>query len=96
MAKIKSEKVAEATGRQSLLDSVKDAKTKKSILEIAFDEDEFKKIWDITPASTKLLVIKDWGKFVFKEKGKETDTPINNEQLEQLIAMKAELEKMGI
>jgi hypothetical protein len=96
MAKRKDEKAAESTGKQSVLNAVKDAKVKKSILEIAFDEDEFQNIWNSTPSSTKLLVIKDWGKFVFKEKGKETDSSIENDQLDQLRAIKKEFEKMGI
>jgi len=79
-------KKAEATGAQSIIDAEREYKKYLKILEIAMNPDEFQKIWDGAPPAVKLNYTAYCLKYVFKEKGKETESNTNavNDKLDEL------------
>jgi hypothetical protein len=79
-------KKAEITGVQSMLDAEKEIKKYSKILETVMNEEEFADIWAVSPASMKLHFIMNTFKYVFKEKGRETesDAAVANTKLDDL------------
>ena len=81
-------KKSESTGSQSVIEAEKETKNFFKILEIAMNPDEFEGIWKsgkVTPA-IKLNFIMNSQKYIFKEKGRETeiDTSVTNAKLDEL------------
>lgn len=79
-------KKAELTGSQSVLDAERDVKKYAKILEIAMNPDEFEVIWSKISPAVKINFILNSQKYVFKEKGRETEenTAETNKKLEEL------------
>ena len=91
-------KKAEATGAQSVLDAEREFKNYNKILEIAMNPDEFEAIWNhpqITP-NVKLNFIMNSQKYIFKEKGRETESETNamNGRLDNLESKTQALTKL--
>ena len=79
-------KKAELTGSQSVLDAEREVKRYSKILEIAMNPDEFEIIWKKISPAVKLNFIMNSQKYVFKEKGRETEenTAETNNKLDEL------------
>ena len=82
----KYSKRAEATGAQSVIDAERETKKYFKILEIAMNPEEFEAIWNATPPSVKLNFIMNSQKYIFKEKGRETeaDADVMNGKLDDI------------
>jgi len=82
----KYSKKSELTGSQSVLDAEREVKRYSKILEIAMNPDEFEAIWKKIPPAVKLNFIMNSPKYVFKEKGRETEenTAETNNKLDEL------------
>jgi hypothetical protein len=82
----KYSKKSESTGCQSIIDAEREFKKYSKILETVMNEQEFEQIWKVVPASLKLHFIQNSLKYVFKEKGRETeaDTKSMNGKLDEV------------
>jgi hypothetical protein len=92
----KYSKKAEATGSQSVLRSEKEYKEYKKILDTVMNPEEFDKIWKVVPAGAKLNFILNSMKYVFKEKGKETEIEVSTveNQIREIVQKQTVLEKL--
>jgi hypothetical protein len=70
---MKYSKNAESTGCQSVLDNEREYQEYKKILETAMNPNEFEIIWSKVTPGAKLNFVMNSLKYVFKEKGKETE-----------------------
>ncbi|MDR0207080.1 MAG: hypothetical protein LBI45_07500 [Bacteroidales bacterium] len=81
-------KKAIATGMQSVLDAERESKDFFKIIETVMDTKEFKKIWNSpqVPDVARLDFMKCTLKYIFKEKGRETevDAAETNNKLSEL------------
>jgi len=73
----KYSKKSERTGTQSIIDAEREFKRYSKILETVMNEEEFSEIWNVVPASMKLNFIQNSLKYIFKEKGRETEADAN-------------------
>ena len=92
----KYSKKAEATGAQSVLDAERETKKYSKILDTVMNDEEFKEIWKAAPAAIRLNFIMNALKYVFKEKGRETESNANmvNGKLDDLDVKMQALTKL--
>jgi len=88
---------AEETGKQSIYEAEKEAKKLQSILDVIFNPDEIKTLWEkIDNPTTKMFIVRDMAKYVYKEKGKETDKASEDadDRIKRLEELKLEIGKL--
>lgn len=95
----KDEKFGEEMESESIRQAKKISKNLENIYAMCTKDDEFRKIWQKVPETSKLYFIKDMAKYFTKEKGKESDTPpedIKSKTTQQVVedAMEAAMRKL--
>jgi hypothetical protein len=92
----KYSKKSESTGIQSVIDAEREYKKYQQILKTVMDPDEFKEIWKVVTAGAKLNFILNSMKYVFKEKGKETEIEASSveESMRKLTETQETIQKL--